>query len=259
MHILVSNDDGVNAQGIWTLVDALKDLGQITVVAPDREQSGASSSLTLHNPLRVTKMHREDIPTYTVDGTPADAVIVGIGHILYKQKIDLVVSGINSGSNMGSDLLYSGTVAAALQGHHMQIPALSLSVTSVREPRFDIAASLANTLAPLMVKQRVFRQILLNVNVPSEPLEKLEGVEITRVAQTRFGFRTKKGDDGRREFVWITRNNRWARYQPKEGTDVWAVKNKRISITPIWTDVTHVETIPRLDRIQREARNALNL
>ena len=259
MHILVSNDDGVNAPGIWTLVDALKDLGQITVVAPDREQSGASSSLTLHNPLRVTKMPREDIPTYTVDGTPADSVIVGIGHILYKQKIDLVVSGINSGSNIGSDLLYSGTVAAALQGHHMRIPALSLSVTSVREPQFDIAASLASTLAPLMVKQRVFRQILLNVNVPSEPIDKLEGIEITRVAQTRFGFRTKKGDDGRREFVWITRNNRWARYQPEEGTDVWAVRNKRISMTPIWTDLTHAQTLPRLNRIQRAARNALEL
>ena len=260
MNILISNDDGVMAPGIWVLVEALKDLGEITVVAPDREQSGASSSLTLHNPLRVTEMPPTgDVATFTVDGTPADSVIVGLGHVLNKKKVDLVISGINSGSNVGNDLLYSGTVAAAFQGYFWNIPSMAVSVTSVREPRFDVAASLARVLAPMMVKQRVFKDILLNVNVPSQPPEELTGIEVTRLAQTRFGFRTKKGDDGRREFVWITRKTRISKKDPDEGTDVWAIRNKKISLTPIWTDLTQQAALPQLTRVRAAARKAIEL
>lgn len=257
MDILVTNDDGALAPGLWRLVEALQDLGEITVVAPDREQSGVGSSISLHHPLHLARLPGEGVPTYTVDGTPVDAVVVALGHLLRKKKVGLIVAGINPGSNLGNDILYSGTIGAALQGYFRGIPSLALSVTSIKEARFDVAAPLARALAPLMLRQRVFRHVLLNVNVPNEPLENIAGVEITRLARRRYADRVKVGNDGRRDYVWIARGT--PKWEVEEGTDIWAIRNKRISISPIWTDLTEAAALPQLRRARAAARRALGL
>ena len=258
MLTLITNDDGIYAPGLWLLVEALQPLGEVVVVAPDREQSGVSSSISLHSPLHVNKV-QADVPAYAVQGTPADAVILALGHILYKRKVDLIISGINAGSNVGSDILYSGTVGAALQGHFQGIPSMALSVTSVREPKFEVAASLARALAEVMCTQRIFRQALLNGNVPSLPREEIEGGEITRLARRRLAYRIRKGTDGRRDFVWITRERRAPNRQVEEGTDVWAIRNKRVSLCPIWYDMTEASAAPRLVGARRAVGKALGL
>ncbi len=247
MKILVTNDDGIYAPGMWVLAKELRKVAEVIVVAPDREQSGVGTSLTLHHPLRVWEMPLMEpgIPAYCLDGTPADAVIVGLGTLVEENGIGLVVSGINEGSNLGNDVLISGTVGAALQGYFRGIPSVAVSVAAVENVIFDVAAQLARLLVHHFIANTLPKAILLNVNVPNAPLKEIKGVEITHLARRTFVELIKEGHDGRRKYYWIDRGKPNMDFE--EGTDMWAIANHRISVTPLHADLTNNATMPALE------------
>ncbi|MBI4328283.1 MAG: 5'/3'-nucleotidase SurE [Chloroflexi bacterium] len=256
MRILVTNDDGIYAPGLWLLVEALHALGDVYVVAPDREQSGVGSSVSLHRPLRLQKLPNTDVPTYTVDGTPADAVILALGHLI-PNGVDAVVAGINEGSNMGDDVLLSGTVGAALQAYHRRIPSLAISVAAIKDVRFDTATHLARILVPLMVGDTSFKHVLLNVTVPNVPPKQIKGITVTRLARREYTDKVEPGKDRKRDYYWIVRGT--PQWQVERGTDIWAVRHKRVSLTPIATDLTHLESTKHLAVVRRKALTSLQL
>ena len=239
MRLLVTNDDGINAPGLWALVKALRDLGEVIVVAPDREQSGVGASFSLHNPVRVRRLRRRGVRAYAVEGTPGDAVVLGLGYIAKDEAIDMVVAGINQGSNTGNDVFLSGTVGAALHGHFRGIPSMAVSMPLRKRLRYGTAAQVARTLIPLIAGNGAFKGLLLNVTVPNLGPEAIKGVEITRLRANLSTFEVKPGNDGRRDYSWIALSRpKRRRAQIQEGTDVWALRNKRVSITPLQTDLT---------------------
>ena len=235
MRILVTNDDGVRADGLWALVKQLRDLGTVTVVAPDRDQSGSGTSVTLRHPLRLSKIVSplEGVEAYSVEGTPADSVILGV-RLTMKDGVDLVVSGINEGPNLGDDVFISGTVGAAFQGHFYGIPAVAVSVAAFESLHFDVAAELAKLLAGEITDKNRFGKLLLNVNIPNLPREKIEGIEITSLGEREYADSIEPGHDGKRQYYWITRGK--PEWDSAPGTDAWALKQKRVSITPLPND-----------------------
>jgi len=233
VKILISNDDGVYADGLWALVKELRDIATVTVVAPDRDQSGAGTSVTLRHPLRMIEIRTplEGVNAYSVEGSPADSVILAIRHIL-KDGVDLVVAGINEGPNLGDDVYISGTVGAALQGLFYGVPALAFSIAAFGSLHFDVAARLAKLLVGEIVDRDMPRRILLNVNLPNLPREKLEGIEITRLGKRRYADRIEPGHDGKRQYHWIMRGK--SEWYPTSGTDIWALEHNRVSVTPLF-------------------------
>ncbi len=233
MRILLTNDDGINAQGLWSAAEALADLGELTVVAPDRDLSGISAAMTLSTILRVSEVTSpiEGVKAYSVQGTPGDCVILATEHLV-KQPFDLVVSGINQGANFGLDVINSGTVGGAFHGYFRDIPSIAVSVASLTNPRYDAAAWVTGALGQAVLANPLPVPLLLNVNLPSVGLDEIERVQLTRLGPKAFLENVERGGDGRREFFWI-RHNRSINNQPAEGTDRWAVRNKRISITPV--------------------------
>ncbi|MFC1935411.1 5'/3'-nucleotidase SurE [Chloroflexota bacterium] len=236
MRILVTNDDGIHARGLWAVVEALRSVGEVMVVAPDREQSGVGSSVTLHNPVRATEVVPA-VPgtwTYAVEGTPADSVILALESLV--GNVDLVVAGINSGANLGEDVLMSGTMGAALQGYFRGIPSLAVSVTSLNAKRFEAAAQLLIALAQRVGEDFLPKPVLLNVNLPPVTPEQIGGIDVTRLARRTYADTVRQGDDGKRKYYWITRTR--PAWEMEEGTDVWSVLHRRVSITPLQTDMT---------------------
>jgi 5'-nucleotidase len=250
LKILVTNDDGVAAPGLWALVEELKKVGEVIVVVPDREQSGVGTSVTLHHPLRVREVMpvMEGTPTYVVEGTPSDSVIIALGMVV-GGRADLIVSGINEGSNLGNDVIISGTVAAAFQGYFHGIPSIAVSVASFHDLHFDVAARIALFFALQFDKGKLPPKVLLNINVPNLPLEEIEGIEITRLGErsTTDAIRNgaiSKGFDGKRDYYWIRHGA--PEWVGGEGTDIWALKHNRISITPLHSDLTDHQQFPAL-------------
>ena len=233
MKILVSNDDGVYADGLWALVKELREIAEITVVAPDRDYSGAGTSVTLRHPLRMieAKTPLDGIDAYSVEGTPADSVILALRLVL-KDGVDLVVSGINEGPNLGDDVYISGTVGAALQGFFYGIPAIAFSIAAFGSLHFDMAARLARLLVEEIVNRGLSRRMLLNVNLPNLPREKIEGIEITRLGERKYVDRIEPGHDGKRQYHWIMRGK--SEWQSISGTDIRALEQNRVSITPLF-------------------------
>jgi len=233
MNILISNDDGVYADGLWALAKELQEIAEVTVVAPDRDQSGAGTSVTLRHPLRMIEIRAplEGIAAYSVEGTPADSVILALRLVL-KDRVDLVVSGINEGPNLGDDVYISGTVGAALQGFFYGIPAIAFSIAAFGSLHFDVAARLARLLVDEIVDRGVSRRMLLNVNLPNLPREKLEGIEITRLGERKYVDRIEPGYDGKRQYHWIMRGK--SEWQSISGTDIQALEQNKISITPLF-------------------------
>lgn len=232
LRILVTNDDGVYADGLWALVRELRDVGTVTVVAPDREQSGVGTSVTLHQPVRLSKIkpRLKGVNAYSVQGTPADSVILALRSVM-KDKVDLVVSGINEGPNLGDDVFISGTVGAALQGYFYGIPAIALSVAAFEGIHFDAAARVARLLASEINGSGLSTKMLLNVNLPNLPREKIEGIEITRLGEREYADKIEPGHDGRRHYYWIVHGQ--SQWNVSSGSDIWALKQNRISITPL--------------------------
>lgn len=238
MQLLVSNDDGCQAPGLRSLASALRQQHDVTVVAPDRNRSGASSSLTLLNPLR---LHQHAPDEYCVDGTPTDCVHLALTGLL-DQEPDMVVSGINAGANLGDDVLYSGTVAAAMEGRHLGYPALALSVTHIKPAHFDTAARVACELVERLRVEPLPSNTILNVNVPDVPYEQLQGFEVTRLGSRHRAEAVIRDKDPRgRDIYWVGAVGDQA--DAGEGTDFHAIKAGRVSITPILTDLTRYEAM----------------
>ena len=233
MKILVTNDDGINAPGLWKVAEALCEMGDVVVVAPDRDQSGVGTARTLLQILRVTEVESriEGVPAHSVQGTPADCVILAT-ETLFPDPFDLLVSGINPGANLGLDILDSGTVGGAFRGFFRNIPSIAVSVTSLTNVRYDLAARVTTELAKAIFDHKLSQPMIFNVNVPNIATDQLERVELTRLGPKAYLESVEQGNDGRRVHYWIY-HNRPIGDHAQEGTDIWAVRHNRISITPI--------------------------
>lgn len=234
MRILLSNDDGYFAPGITMLAEALSTLGEVTVVAPERDRSGASNSLTLDRPLTVKRAQNG---FYYVNGTPTDCVHLAVTGLL-DHLPDIVVSGINHGANMGDDTIYSGTVAAATEGFLLGIPSIAISLVAEGGDYFATAAEVARQLVDRFRMQPLGQPVLLNVNVPDVPHGQLCGAEITRLGKRHKAEPVVKFASPRGEVVyWVGAAG--GAQDAGEGTDFHAVARKVVSITPLQMDLTH--------------------
>jgi 5'-nucleotidase len=253
LKILVTNDDGIAAPGLWALAGELKKAAEVVVVAPDREQSGVGTSVTLHQPLRVRPLTPPvpGIETYVVEGTPADSVIIAL-RTLAKDSVDLVMSGINEGSNLGNDVLISGTLGAAFQAYFYGLPAVAVSVGAFHRLHFEVAARVGSLLAQEFDAGRLPRRILLNVNVPNVPIDQITGIELTQLGERSYTDAVKRGGvkaghDGKRDYYWIVHGE--PVWKEDEGTDIFALKQNKISITPLHNDLTSQEQLESLEGI----------
>ncbi|AFI83746.2 MULTISPECIES: 5'/3'-nucleotidase SurE [Methylophaga] len=243
MKILISNDDGYMAKGIRTLARSLAGLGEITVVAPDRNRSGASNSLTLENPLRLDRM--ED-GVYRVEGTPTDCVHLAITGLL-EDEPDMVVSGINAGANLGDDVLYSGTVAAAMEGRFLGLPAIAISLASFEGKHYETAGWVAQQLVERLKSVALPADTILNVNVPDLPIEEIIGFESTRLGHRHKAEPVIKEMDPRgRPMYWI--GPAGAEQDAGPGTDFDAIRRGAVSVTPLQIDLTRYDAIDGVSR-----------
>jgi 5'-nucleotidase len=235
MKILISNDDGYRADGLLALTEAMQSLAEVTVVAPDRNRSGASNSLTLDMPLRV--LTHGDNKYYVVNGTPTDCVHLAISG-LFDYEHDMVVSGINDGANLGDDVLYSGTVAAAVEGRFLGLPAIAVSLVVQQNSgyHFATAARVASELV-MRVQRAPLQSAILNVNVPDLPYEALKGYQATRLGFRHRSERIVRSEDPRgRPVYWVGPAGLGQDVGP--GTDFHAVANGYVSVTPLQIDLT---------------------
>ena len=239
MRILVTNDDGINSEGLWSLAEALKDVGDVTVVAPDRDQSGVGTAMTLTTVVHAQEMlaRPDGIRAFSVEGTPADCVILACEELL-EGTIDLIVSGINRGSNVGMDVMVSGTVGAAFQGYFNGISSMAVSAAYTNGAKYDVAAQTARALVRSISDNSVNGPLLLNVNVPSLTLGAIRSVELTTLGPTSYLANVERRIDGARTHYWIKHNRSAGRSVP-EGSDMWAVRDNRISITPMEVSFEH--------------------
>ena len=243
MHILISNDDGYLARGLRVLADSLAQFASVTIVAPDRNRSGASNSLTLDSPVRVEQVSDN---IYFVNGTPTDCVHVAITGLL-EQEPDMVVSGINHGANLGDDVLYSGTVAAAMEGRFLGLPAIAVSLVLGDEANFAAAATITARLVQQIVDDPLPKDTILNVNVPDRPGDTPLALDITRL-----GFRHKsepviQSEDPKGEPIyWIGPAGEGQ--DAGDGTDFQAIESGRVSVTPIKVDLTDHDRIEPLSK-----------
>ncbi|WP_419582918.1 5'/3'-nucleotidase SurE [Thiolapillus sp.] len=242
MRILLSNDDGYQAPGLKALAGALKAVADVVVVAPDRDRSGASNSLTLETPIRA---HTMDNGFIRVEGTPTDCVHLAITGLL-EQEPDMVVAGINAGANMGDDVIYSGTVAAATEGRFLGFPAMAVSMASHTPQYFDTAAQIAVQLIGRLQRKPLAAESILNVNVPDLPLEEIQGMQITRLGHRHKAEPVVKELDPRgRPIYWV--GPAGPEQDAGPGTDFHALRNGFVSITPLQVDLTRHAAIDALN------------
>lgn len=242
MDILISNDDGYLAPGLRHLTESLRSIANVTVVAPDRNRSAASSSLTLLNPLRAIQVEDNIIK---VDGTPTDCVHIAVTGLLPNEP-DMVVSGINHGANLGDDVLYSGTVAAAIEGRFLGFPALAVSLVDPYNGNFDTAAMVVKKVISGLVGHPLPQDTILNINVPDIPLSELKGIKATRLGARHKSEPVIKEKDPRGlDIYWIGPPG--SEQDAGPGTDFHAVANGYASITPIKLDLTRHELVSQLD------------
>ena len=246
LKVLLSNDDGVYAEGIHALAYALADLAEIVIVAPDRNRSGASNSLTLDQPLRVTNIEPN---TYSVQGTPTDCVHFALNELLKDDLPDLVLSGINHGANLGDDVLYSGTVAAAMEGHFLGVQSIAFSLVGKRH--FATAGKIARQLVLQHLSSPIPTNRLINVNIPDLPFEQVEGIQVTRLGARHHAENMIKQKDPRGHSIyWLGPPGR--EQDAGRGTDFHAVEHKFVSITPILVDLTAHESLTAMSEWVKE-------
>lgn len=247
--ILVTNDDGIHSDGLHALAEQLRAIADVFIIAPDREQSAVSHSFTMTRPLRATRI---DERTTTIDGTPADCVMFGAKGYLERLP-DLLVAGVNRGPNLGHDTIYSGTVAAAHEGHLSGLSSVAISLNypnqeyRAKDFEFSAAARFGRLLAEEILKRGMPSGVFLNVNVPHVPWEEIRGVAITRLGERQYHDRLiKRLDPYGREYYWIGGDPpTWVK---AEGTDFHALEENKISVTPLGQDMTQFHAIPELDR-----------
>ncbi len=252
LHVLVSNDDGIDAPGIYALVRELRKVAAVSVVAPDKQQSAVGHAITMNYPLRAVPFRKNDeFFGYAVEGTPADAVKLGV-KFLVKEKIDLLISGINHGSNAAINILYSGTVSAATEGMILGIPSIAVSLTTHQEADFGYASKFTARLAQLVSRQGLPDGTLLNVNIPALPEAEIRGVRVTRQGQSKWDdtFDVRR-DPANREYFWLTGRMNFT--DTADDTDVVAIRDQYVSITPIRYDLTDLQMLREMREWDVEA------
>lgn len=241
MKILLSNDDGYFAPGLQILAQHISQVADIVVVAPERNRSGSSNSLTLDRPLTVKQASNG---FYYVNGTPTDCVHLAVTGLLDTLP-DMIISGINDGANMGDDTIYSGTVAAAMEGFLLDIPAIAVSMSQHHATHFETAAKVVVELLPNILQRPVSGPMLMNINVPDIPYEQIAGMSMTRLGKRHQAEPVIKSPSPRGEMLyWVGAAGEAQDAGP--GTDFYAVANKRVSITPLQADLTHTQQLEQL-------------
>lgn len=251
MNILITNDDGINSDGIYQLAKRMAGLGNVTIVAPDREQSAIGHAITMHQPLRCRKikLHELDIDAWWVNGTPADCIKLGVETLL-ETRPDLIISGINNGENLGTDIIYSGTVSAAIEGSIFNIPSIAVSYEKHGETDFSLAAEAAVKIIEQVLKFASGGNILMNINIPEiENINELKGVKIAKlgVKKYRNNFEERKDPRGN-SYYWLA--GELIEDEIGEDTDIYAVRNGFASITPLNVDLTGYEEINKLKTLE---------
>lgn len=237
VNILVTNDDGINSKGLKVLAEALKKLGAVFIVAPDRQRSGVGLSITLDRPLRCEQLDKR---VFSVNGMPTDCVELAV-HKLMETPPDIIVSGINDGQNIGYDIYHSGTVGAAITGTMFGIPSMAVSISANDfgngEVWYDSAAHITTFLASLIIDRKLPNGTLLNVNVPNMPLSEINGIEITRHCSATYDIEIHHRLDPRgKEYYWV--GGVFQKCNDRSNTDLEALNNGRVSITPLHLDLT---------------------
>jgi 5'-nucleotidase len=247
-RVLISNDDGINATGLKVLEKIMKKIAkEVWVVAPETEQSAASHSLTLRRPLKVRKVSKR---RFAVDGTPTDSVLLGVSRVMQECKPDFVFSGINRGGNIGEDVTYSGTVAAAMEGTLLGIPsmALSLVVDNGSPAKWATAEHWMDQVVSSLIAKGWPKNVLINVNFPDVPQALVSGIEMTKQGRRKIGGDLLEGVDPRgHPYFWIGAQRSQDKY--RKGTDLEAVRRNAISVTPLCMDLTHSPTLKDLKKV----------
>ena len=254
-NILICNDDGIYAPGIMALYEAVRDIGAVTVVAPDAEQSAVGHAITLSNPIKIKRVRRNThFEGYAVVGTPADCIKLAVT-VLLERPPDLIISGINLGPNAGISVIYSGTVSAATEGAILGIPSMAISLATFEDPLWETAAHVARRLTQELIARGLPAEgpeqaglpadTLLNVNVPNRPLNQIKGLAVTRMGRSRFAEifhkrTTPRGDT----YYWM--DGELKTTGDTAGTDIQALADGFVSLTPIWFDLTHTAALPKL-------------
>jgi 5'-nucleotidase len=241
MRILLSNDDGYQAPGLRCLAQIMGEIAEIVVVAPERDRSGASNSLTLDYPIRAIRI---DNGFYYVDGTPTDCVHLAITGLL-EEEPHMVVSGINAGANLGDDVIYSGTVAAAMEGRFLGLPAIAISLANLQGEHYDTAAQVARILVTRLQEEPLPADTILNVNVPDLPWEDIAGFQATRLGHRHKAEPVVKSSDPRgRPIYWVGPTG--PEQDAGAGTDFYAIRHRCVSVTPIQVDLTRHTALERV-------------
>jgi len=248
VKVLLTNDDGIYAPGLLALRQEMSRVAEAVVVAPDRPRSATGHAITLHKPLRLSRITLADgSEGFATNGTPSDCVVMGVHGLLGGEKPNLVISGINAGPNLGEDLTYSGTVSAAMEGTLFGIGSFAISVASYEVPDFGPAARFAVRLAQVLCEHPLPDDTFLNVNVPALPAHQIAGVVVTRQGRRRYEERLERRIDPRgKEYFWV--GGDLYEEPPHSGTDVEAVAQDKISITPIQLDLTNYQVLEELPR-----------
>lgn len=236
--ILISNDDGIEAEGIFALAAEIRKFANVIVVAPYTQQSAVGHSITMSNPIRVRKVYLgKNFFGYAVEGTPADSVKLAVHTLLKNQKIDLLISGINQGANTAINIIYSGTVSAATEGTILGLPSIAVSLTSYTYKNFSAAALFARKIAKIVLKKGLPKGTLLNVNVPAVPKSKIKGMLVTKQGKSSWDDTyERRFDPGNREYYWLTGS--MLKIDESVEFDVKAVDSNYVSVTPIQYDLT---------------------
>jgi 5'-nucleotidase len=257
MNILVTNDDGIDSKGLWALTKAMSRVGQVTVVAPDKERSGVGSGLTLHNGIdvKIASLFIPEVRAYTLSGTPGDCVMYGINR-LFPDKLDLVVSGINPGPNIGRDIHYSGTVMATLQGYFREIPSIAVSLypkTREEELKYDLAAGIAQKFAVCIKNGELQTDAILNINVPNLPGRLIKGIMTTRTADT--GYVRLSVVTGEDVVNYTLELDKLFNSSLAIGTDIWAIHSGYVSVSLLRFEVDHREVPASVSALVQEIGN----
>ena len=239
--ILVTNDDGFFSKGIQTLAEVLQELGEVYIVAPDRDRSAVSHALTMHRPLKVDLIKEK---CFSVNGTPTDCVVVGVKKLLPREP-DLLVSGINKGANLGEDVTYSGTVSAAIEGTILNVPSFAISLVGERPFRYETASHFALRIAKFVLEKKLPTDTLLNVNVPNKALQEINGIKVTKQGKRSYenSIHEIYSPWGEKQY-WI--GGGIVSWQKMEGTDIQAIMENYVSVTPLHIDLTNYQALDYL-------------
>jgi 5'-nucleotidase len=246
--ILITNDDGITAPGIKNLVEAVKGLGKVVVVAPDKPQSGMGHAITIGHPLRMTKMDIFDgVEAWQTSGTPVDCVKLAVDKILHR-KPDICLSGINHGANHSINVIYSGTMSAAMEASIESIPSIGFSLLDYNiEADFTAARFYVHKIVSTLLKQKMDKHMLLNVNIPSVEMDLIKGIKVCKQAYAKYeeDFEERKDPQGKK-YYWLT--GKFVNFDKSKDTDVWALANNYVSVVPVQFDLTNYTLKTQLEK-----------